>query len=94
MQFEMKVLSAPNDPSAAWLFKIEANDAASAVELNLSQSVEGHTPLVGQWQTYTFPLQMLFDAGLDISAIDVLMVFPAWGAGNGAVYRLDNVVIK
>lgn len=94
VQFEMKVLSAPNDPSAAWLFKIEANDAASAVELNLSQSVEGQTPLVGQWQTYTFPLQTLFDAGLDISAIDVLMVFPAWGAGNGAVYRLDNVVIK
>ena len=94
VQFEMKVLSAPNDPTAAWLFKIEGNDASSAVELNLSQSVEGHTPLVGQWQTYTFPLQMLFDAGLDISAIDVVMVFPAWGAGNGAVYRLDNVVIK
>ncbi len=94
VQFEMKVISAPNDQSAVWKFKIEADDAASAVELDLSDSVEGHTPLVGQWQTYTFPLQALFDAGLDISAIDVLMIFPAWGSGNGAVYRLDNVVIK
>mgnify|MGYP006216912337 FL=1 len=50
-------------------------------------------PAAGVWQTYTFPLKTLFDAGLDISAIDVLMVFPAWGSGEGAVYRLDNVVI-
>lgn len=93
VRFEMKVISAPNDAAATWLFKIEGNDAASAVELPLSASAEGHTPVVGQWQTYTFSLQDLFDAGLDISAIDVLMVFPAWGTGNGAVYRLDNVVI-
>lgn len=93
VQFEMKVISAPNDASATWLFKIEANDAASAVELPLSASQEGQAPVVGQWQTYTFSLQELFDAGLDISAIDVLMVFPAWGTGDGAVYRLDNVVI-
>ena len=33
------------------------------------------------------------DAGLDISALDVLMIFPAWGAGEGAVYRLDNVKV-
>ena len=63
------------------------------MELDLSASLEGKTPTTGQWQTYTFPLKTLFDAGLDISAIDVLMVFPAWGTGDGAVYRLDNVVI-
>ncbi|HAU26468.1 MAG TPA: hypothetical protein DCW49_03700, partial [Alteromonas australica] len=44
-----------------------------------------------EWQTYTFPIADLQAAGLDISAIDVLMVFPAWGSGEGAVYRLDNV---
>jgi len=38
-------------------------------------------------------VQSLFDAGLDISDINVLMVFPAWGTGEGAVYRIDNVVI-
>jgi len=94
VQFEMKVVNAPNDASAAWLFKIESGDASSAVELALNASQEGADPVVGQWQTYTYSLQSLFDAGLGIDQIDVLMVFPAWGAGEGAVYRLDNVVIK
>ncbi|MFT5635714.1 MAG: hypothetical protein ACI89T_001168, partial [Cognaticolwellia sp.] len=93
VQFEMKVLSAPNDASAVWKFKIEAGDATSAVEFDLSASNEGQAPVVGQWQTYTYSLQSLFDGGLDLSAIDVLMVFPAWGTGEGAVYRLDNVMI-
>ena len=93
VQFEMKVLSAPNDASAVWKFKIEAGDTTSAVEFDLSASNEGQVPVVGQWQTYTYSLQSLFDGGLDLSAIDVLMVFPAWGTGEGAVYRLDNVMI-
>jgi hypothetical protein len=93
VRFEMKVVNAPKNAAALWKFKIEAGDAASAVELDLSASLEGKTPVPGQWQTYTFPLQSLFDKGLDVSAIDVLMVFPAWGTGEGAVYRLDNVVI-
>ncbi|MGJ8679705.1 family 16 glycosylhydrolase [Paraglaciecola sp.] len=93
VQFDMKVVDAPNDSSAPWLFKIEGGDASSAVELDLSASDEGQTPTVGEWQTYTYSLQSLFDAGLDISQIDVVMVFPAWGAGEGAVYRLDNIMI-
>jgi len=93
VQFEMKVVNAPNDPGAVWKFKIEAADAASAVELDLTASQEGAAPVAGQWQTYTYSLQSLFDAGLDASAIDVIMVFPAWGTGEGAVYRLDNVMI-
>jgi len=94
VQFEMKVINMPNDASATWVFKIESGDASTAVELELTASQEGLAPVVDQWQTYTFSLQSLFDAGLDISSIDVLMIFPAWGAGEGAIYRLDNVVIK
>jgi beta-glucanase (GH16 family) len=93
VRFEMKVVSAPNDAASTWLFKIEADDASSFAELPLSSSLEGQAPVVGQWQAYTFSLQELFDAGLDISAIDALLVFPAWGTGDGAVYRLDNVAI-
>ena len=93
MQFEMKVINAPNDASAVWKFKIEAGDTSSAVELDLTASQEGAAPVAGQWQTYTYSLQSLFDAGLDLSVIDVVMVFPAWGTGEGAVYRLDNVMI-
>lgn len=93
VQFEMKVVTAPNNPAAVWKFKIEANGAASAVELDLAVGNGGAAPVTGQWATYTFSLQSLFDAGLDISAIDVLMVFPAWGNGEGAVYRIDNARI-
>ena len=93
VQFDMKVVSAPSDIDAQWLFKIESIGASSAVELALLDSVEGQTPTTGQWQTYTFPLQQLFDAGLDISALNVVMVFPSWGMGNGTQYRIDNVII-
>lgn len=93
VQFELKVVSAPNDSTAPWLFKIESDGASTFAELNLTESQEGVAPVVGEWQTYTFTLQQLSDAGLDVSYIDVLMVFPAWGQGNGAVYRLDNVMI-
>ena len=93
VQFEMKVVSAPADSSSVWKFKIESGDATTAVELDLADSQEASLPVVGQWQTYTYSLQDLFDAGLDIGQIDVLMIFPAWGTGDGAVYRIDNVII-
>ncbi len=94
VRFDMRVTSAPANPDATWMFKIESFDAGSAVELNLGASAEGEAPVVGQWQTYTFPIQALADAGLDVSAIDVVMIFPAWGTGEGAVYQVDNVEIN
>ena len=94
LRFEMKVLTMPADPATDWKMKIESNGAAEAVELSLSASQEGAAPALDGWQTYTYSLQDLSTAGLDISAIDVVMVFPAWGAGDGAVYRIDNVVIS
>jgi len=93
LQFEMKVVTAPTNADSFWLMKIESADAATFAELNLNASVEAADPVVGQWQTYTFNLSDLSTAGLDVSAIDVLMVFPAWGTGEGAVYLLDNVMI-
>lgn len=93
VRFDMKVVSAPLNPDSFWLFKIESNGGDEFAELPLTDSMEGMAPTTGEWQTYTFPLQTLFNAGLDISAIDVLMVFPAWGTGDGAVYRVDNIEI-
>jgi beta-glucanase (GH16 family) len=90
--FEMKIVTAPAD-GTPWLMKIEADGNTSFVEVNLNTSIEGVDPVAGVWQTYTFDLLTMADAGLDLSAIDVIMVFPAWGAGAGAVYRVDNVII-
>jgi hypothetical protein len=55
--------------------------------------LEGEAPVLGEWQTYTYSLKDLSEAGLDISEIDILMFFPYWGMGEGAVYRVDNVKI-
>lgn len=93
LSFEMKVVSAPTSPDAVWLIKVEADNNSSFVEVPLNTSSEGLDPVTGEWQTYTFPLQELADAGLDLSAIDVIMIFPAWQTGGGAVYRIDNLTI-
>ena len=93
VRFDMQIMSLPATPDAPWLFKIESDEGSSAVEMNLNMSAEGVEPVVGEWQTFTFPLQALADAGLNVSLIDVIMIFPAWGQGEGAVYRVDNVEI-
>ena len=93
LQFDMKVVTAPAD-GTPWIVKLEADGNTSDTgDIAISSSNEGLDPVTGEWQTYTFDLLALSDAGLDISAIDVVMVFPAWGAGAGAVYRIDNAKI-
>lgn len=94
LQFDMKVVSAPSQ-STSWLMKVEANGDGSTgfAEVNLNTSNEGAEPGVGEWQTYTFPIKDLLDAGLDVTGIDIVMIFPAWGTGEGAVYRVNNVKI-
>ncbi|MGQ4275738.1 family 16 glycosylhydrolase [Pseudidiomarina sp. E22-M8] len=93
VSFDIKVVSAPANTDSTWLFKVESNEGSTAVELPISSSSEGLPPATGEWQTVTFPLQMLADMGLDVSGIDVVMVFPAWGTGEGAEYLLTNVEI-
>jgi len=93
VEFDMKVVSQPSNPDSVWKFKIEADGASSAVEVDLSTGNGGTEPVTGEWQTYTFSVQSLADAGLDVSAIDVVMIFPAWDTGNGAVYQVDDARI-
>lgn len=92
--FEMKITTAPAD-GTPWILKMEAGgNTSNTGDINLNSSIEGLDPVAGEWQTYTFDILTLLDAGLDVSAIDVVMIFPAWGQGAGAVYRVDNVVFK
>jgi len=93
LSFEMKVVTAPA-AGTPWILKLESVGAATDTgDLNLNSSNEGAEPVVGQWQTYTFNLSALAAAGLDLSAIDLVMIFPAWGQGAGAVYRVDNLYV-
>lgn len=96
LSFDMKVTSLPTQTDAPWLLKLESGEAGKFVEVNLSTSAEGALPSDGQWQTYTFSIAELEALGtnFDTSNIDVVMVFPAWGQGVGAVYRIDNVVFS
>lgn len=93
VEFDMKVVNAPTDTSSVWKFKVESDETTTAVEVDLSTGNGGSEPVVGEWQTYTFSLQSLSDSGLDLSAIDVVMIYPAWDTGNGAVYRVDEARI-
>jgi hypothetical protein len=92
LSFDLKLETAPISAPADWFLKIEG---AGNVEVNLSTSDEGHvTPVVDTWLTYTFPLSALDAAGgLDMSTINLFMVFPAYNDANGAVYLIDNFVI-
>lgn len=92
VQFEMKIVSGATTGTVPWIFKLEADGNTSDTgDIDLSTSVEGVAPVEGVWQTYTFKLSDLAATGIDLSAIDVVMIFPAWGQGGGAIYRVDNV---
>lgn len=93
LKFDMKVVSDTSSPTT-WLLKVEADNNTSFAEVPLNTSLEGSDPVEGQWQSYTFPIQTLSDLGLDVGSIDVIMIFPAWQTGEGAVYRVDNVKIE
>ena len=93
LQFDLKLIQ--NGPAGAqpWLIKIESNASGDQfIQLPLSDANEAHlAPEVGVWQTYTFNLSDL-RGSLQLSAIDLIMVFPAFTAdANGIVFRIDNV---
>ena len=60
----------------------------------LTTSAEGVAPTVGVWQHYTFDLDTLVGLGFNLASMKLVMVFPTWGTGDGAVVRLDNVMFN
>jgi len=95
LSFDFKAVSNPADPDSTWLIKVEgANLATPALQVPLANGNGGTAPVAGEWATYEFPIADILDAGVDITAIDVIMIFPAWQTGAGAVYRVDNLEFK
>jgi len=95
LEFDLKMTAAPsNGGNPDWRLKLESDGGASDGEVLLSSSVEGHiVPVLNTWQHYSFKLSDLASAGVSLSKIDLIMMFPRWGAGDGAVFRVDNLKI-
>lgn len=93
LEFDLKLVSPPTNTSALMLLKVESLGGAFA-QLEWHQSDEGLDAQVGQWQHFTYRLSDLAAAGLDLSQVKIVMLFPEWGKAQGAVYHLDNVVFK
>jgi hypothetical protein len=95
VSFDLKLITAATAGTVDWKFKVESTGAATAAEVDLTDSSqEGHAaPVLNTWQTYTFNISTLETAGLNVAAMDLFMIFPAWGTGSGAVFEIDNVKI-
>jgi beta-glucanase (GH16 family) len=94
LEFDLYLDTAPTNASGQWLLKIEGPSAATPVEVPLTSSAEGVAPPLGAWQHYTFDLDTLVGLGFNLASMKLVMVFPTWGTGDGAVVRLDNVVFN
>ncbi|HAQ48920.1 MAG TPA: hypothetical protein DCR37_07730 [Glaciecola sp.] len=93
LSFELKMVKAPDAGVVDWKLKLEAGPGSSA-EVNLSTALESHaTPVLNTWQTYTFPLASL-GGNLDLSKLDLFMVFPNYNQAPGAQFLLDNFMIS
>ena len=87
LEFELKEVSPPPE-AAQWRLKLESTDAATAVDIPLTQ---GGNPEPGAtWQQYSYSVSDDL-AGLDLANLKLVMVFPDWGNSAGAVARIDNV---
>jgi hypothetical protein len=82
-------------PVSSWFFKVEAGSNVNAREVALSSSKEGHSrPGLNTWQSYPFPLATLASGStLDLSAMDLFIVFPNFADAAGASYLVDNFKI-
>ena len=86
LEFDLKVTAMPTGGDTNWMLKLE-DSADGAVEVNLNTSDEGQAPVLDTWVHYTFNV-----GALGLTDTDLIMIFPAWGTGNGAEYSIDNVV--
>ena len=92
IEFDLKLIEPPQNPNAPWYLKLESNGGTNlggtAVDFRLPQA-----PVTDEWTHYTVSMNALLQKGLDISAIDIALIFPQWGQGNGARFRVDNMII-
>lgn len=87
LEFDFKQVSPPPEGSQ-WRLKLESDAAVTAVEVVLT-AAENPAPNA-EWQTYRYAFAEDL-AGLDLSALKLILIFPDWANADGAVGRIDNV---
>ena len=87
LTFDFKEVMSPPEGSQ-WLLKVESDAAGTFAEVPLTAA--GNPAPGAEWQTYSYSLGEEL-AGLDLSALKLIMIFPNWGNADGAVGRVDNV---
>ncbi len=93
LEFDIKVTGLPNNSSASWLLKVEANGGIyDGDETQGSQVEMPISPVLNEWVHVSHSLKDLGNAGLLLTGIDKVMVFPEWTQALGAEYLIDNVV--
>jgi hypothetical protein len=83
LEFDLKVTAMPTAGDTDWKLKLEGGGVS---EVNLDTSVEGIAPTLDTWVHYTFNV-----ADLGLTSVDLIMMFPAFGTGDGAEFSIDNV---
>jgi len=87
-EFDLKVTTIPAETDE-WFIKIEGA-GGTLNDYNIFADNGDHSAIeVGVWKHFSFSLSDL--AGLDLTAINNVMLFPSWGSNGGAVYQWDNV---
>lgn len=74
----------PTAGDTDWKLKLEGGGVKEVSLKN--DSVEGIAPTLDTWVHYTFNV-----ADLGLTYVDIIMMFPAWGTGDGAEFSIDNV---
>lgn len=88
VDFDLRLIE-PGAADSGYMMKIDCIHPCSTGDVPIEP------PVVGEWTTYSLSIDELINrdnSGLDMTQVNTpLVVFPAWGDQNGAVYQIDNV---
>ncbi len=77
ISFDIKLLEAGDPVATVWQMKVESENAATFAQLNLAG-----VPELDTWKNFTVKLSDLAAGGLDLSSVDLIMIF-RMGNGSG-----------
>jgi mannan endo-1,4-beta-mannosidase len=98
IQFDLKIVNKP-DGIESWAIKIDCGWPCGTGDVPLVDNVDGITPQVGEWQTYTFNIADLLELnGADSLTLDnvsspLVIVPQPWSSEQiGVIIQIDNLI--